>query len=126
MLVSQQSENIDLAKEFIKFATSREMLVLSTQVSTCLRPYDYEFTTEEFEDCTKYTQSVITMANDKNTDKVYIVYPRTGLYYRNSSYFEKNSWMGFNVFDNFYQATPSVYGVFNSLANKVSAGNWPQ
>lgn len=126
MLVSQQSANIDLAKEFVKFSTSREMLALTTQVSTCLRPYDYEFTEEEFAGCTKYTQSVLTMANDKNTDKVYIVYPRTGLYYRNSTYFEKSSWTTFNVFDNFYQTSASVYGTYKGLVNKVSKANWPQ
>ena len=126
MVVSQQSKNIDLAKEFVKFSTSREMLVLTTQVSTCLRPYDYELTPEEFDGCTKFTQSVLTMLRDKNTDIVHMTSPRGGLYYRNGSYFEKNSWMGFNVFDNFYQTSASVYGTYKGLAKKVSQANWPQ
>jgi ABC-type glycerol-3-phosphate transport system substrate-binding protein len=126
MVVSQQSENIDLAKEFVKFSTSREMLVLTTQIGTCVRPYDYEFTDEELADCTKFCQSVIAMLNDKNTDKVYLTSPRNGLYYRNSTYFEKGSWLGFNVFDNFYETKASVYGTYNGLANKISQANWPQ
>ena len=125
IFVSAQAPQLELAKEFIKFAHSRKMLVLMTQVSACLRPFEYEFETNEFLECTKFTQSVITMKTDENTDIVWTAYPRNGLVERVGQTYFDQKWYCAQPFNDFYQTKASVYQVYKGQAN-FNAANWPR
>ncbi len=121
IVVSAQAEQMDLAKEFVKFIHSREMLVLRSQVGSFLGPYDYSFTPEEKAGCTKFMQSIITMMEDKNTDIVWGCGIRGGKVESNTTYFKY--WFKFNPATKFYQATPSVSSVLGQYGNYAES-NW--
>ena len=125
MFVSAQAKQLELAKEFMKFAHSRQMLVMATQISSCLRPFDYEFEGDELSKCTKYAQSVIEMVSDENTDVVYAISPRNGLVEQKGKTYFSQDWFGGYPFNSFYQTTANVWNVYKATTNFTSQ-NWPK
>lgn len=123
IFVSNQAPEKELAMEFIKFIHSREMLVLMTQESSTIRPYEYDFTPNELKDCTKYTQSIVNMMKDKNTDVVWGKAPRNSIVDNNKQLFA-DKWFSEEVFSTYYNGgNPSV--VYNA-SKTYFQGNWPK
>lgn len=121
ILLSAQAEQMELAKEFVKFIHSRDMLVRTTQIASFIRPYEYKFTPTEKEGCTKFMQSIITMMEDKNTDIVWCCGIRGGKVESNVAYFKH--WFSFSPATSFYNQTlpiPTVLGKFGTY----TASNW--
>jgi hypothetical protein len=71
--VNGASEKMDLAKEFIKFLHSRQMLALMSQTSSVIRPFEYDMTAEELSKATTFFNSIYTMWKSENVDVVYDV-----------------------------------------------------
>jgi hypothetical protein len=120
--VSAQAKELALAKEFVKFMHSREMLVLTTQISAAIRPFDYDFEPEEFNACTKYGQNLITMMNDENVDIFWCGGSRDS---RVKNEVEKfGGWLTENAFNKFYQTSLTPLMAFNQFKEKYTASNW--
>ena len=66
--INSNSKRKEIAKDFLKFSLSREALALYTIYTGCLRPYDYTFTTAEYESATPYTQSLIDLTGRDDVD----------------------------------------------------------
>ena len=121
ILLSAQAEQMELAKEFIKFIHSREMLVRTTQITSAIRPYEYEFTDKEKADCTKFMQSILTMMESEKTDIVWGCDIRGGKVEMNATYFKY--WRKFDPTGSFYLQTPSIKSVMAKFANYTES-NW--
>lgn len=115
VVISAQAQQMDLAKEFIKFMHSRQMLVRSTQIGSFLRPYDYEFTPDEKLECTKFMQSILTMMEDKNTDIVWGCGIRSGRIESEVTKFKY--WFKFDPTSYFYLQNPSIDMVLGQFGN---------
>ena len=121
LFVSNQAPHKDLAMEFVKFIHSRDMLALTTQVSSVIRPFEYGFTEEEMADCTPYTQSILTMMNDEYTDVIWGRAGRNSIVENNAQLFQ--NWLSEEVFTTYFNGG-DPYSVF--LASKsYYENNWP-
>ena len=58
----------DIAKDFLKFVQSRECLAIYTKYTSCIRPYDFEMTPEEYSACTSLGKQFYDMTKDENTE----------------------------------------------------------
>ena len=83
--VNKVSPNVELAKDFVKYAYSDEGNALFTVNSGVLRPFDYELTPQELSELTYYQRSVYTIAREQTTEKV-SGYTRKGLMYLAADY----------------------------------------
>ncbi len=83
--VNKASPNVELAKDFVKYAYSDEGNASFTVNSGVLRPFDYELTPEQLNELTHYQRSVYTLAREETTEKV-SGYTRTGLMYTAADY----------------------------------------
>ena len=124
--VSAHAKELELAKEFVKFVHSREMLVRMTQYSSCIRPYEYEFTPSELASCTKYTQSMLTLIAEDTTDVAWENPIRDGVIQKNSGYFGNWNCGSLQAFYQFI-STPnaSPYKLFKDKAKTYNAETWP-
>lgn len=122
IFISNQSKQKELAKEFVKFMHSRQMLVLMTQKSSCFRPFEYEFTPEEFAACTKFTQSMLTMKNDVNTDVVWAKGKRNSVIEQSSVLSEK--WTSEEVFTTYFSGGNPYRTYLNT--RDFYKQNWPK
>lgn len=121
--VSNQAPHKELAMEFVKYMHSREMLALMTQMSSCIRPFEYSFTDAEYAACTKYTQSIIDMMNDENTDIVWGKAGRNSVWGKYSSTF-KDRWVSEEVFTAYYGGA-KPYTMYNATRAHYES-NWPK
>lgn len=120
--VSNQAPHKDLAMEFVKFMHSREMLALMTQMSSCIRPFEYKLTDAEYAACTKYTKSIIDMMSDENTDIVWGKASRTSIWGKYTSTFSEK-WTGEEVFTAYFGgALP--YTLYSATKAHFES-NWP-
>ena len=65
---AKTEEEKDLAKDFLKFTQSRECLAIYTKYTSCVRPYDYEMTPEEYNECTTLGKQFYDMTRDENVE----------------------------------------------------------
>ncbi|MBQ8658218.1 MAG: extracellular solute-binding protein [Clostridia bacterium] len=70
VFISANSDQIELAKEFMQFSCSRECLAIYTRDSGCLRAFDYEVKAEEYAQMTPYTQSLVDLTRRDDVDFV--------------------------------------------------------
>lgn len=122
VLVSNQAPEKELALEFVKFIHSREMLVLMTQMSSTIRPFEYDFEEDELAGCTKYTQSLVRMMKDENTDVVWGRALRNSIVDNNRQLFS-DRWFSEEVFTTYYNGgNPlTVYDATKTYFEN----NWP-
>lgn len=121
--VSNQAPHKDLAFEFVKFMHSREMLVLMTQMSSVIRPFEYDFTEEEYNACTKYTQSIIDMMRDpEHTEIVWGKTGRNSVWSRYASSFK--GWTGSDVFTTYYHTDVDPFAEYSTTISIFQA-SWP-
>ena len=122
-LISAQTEVLDLAKEWLKFEYSRDELVRYTQLTSTFMPLSYDFTPTEFENCTKLTQNLITVMNDKNTDIVWDIRIRNGAKEGNTAYF--TGWTGdHTAFAALEGGKTTAYAIFEQK-RKQAQSTWP-
>lgn len=120
--VSAQAKQLELAKEFVKFMHSREMLVLTTQIGVAIRPFEYEFEPAELAACTKFGQNIITMMNDENVDIFWGAPTKDGRVEKEALKF--NNWMSENAFNKFYNTSLTPLVAFNQFKNEFNENNW--
>ena len=68
--VNKNSDQMELAMDFLQYVQSRKALATYTIYSGCLRPYDYTFTDEEYAAATPYTRSLIDLTRRDDVDFV--------------------------------------------------------
>ncbi|MBQ4269711.1 MAG: extracellular solute-binding protein [Clostridia bacterium] len=83
--INKISPNLEIAKDFVKFAYSDEGNASFTTSCGVLRPFDYELTTEQLNSLTYYQQSLYKLSRETTTAKV-SGYARTGLIYTSADY----------------------------------------
>lgn len=122
-VISAQTEQLDLAKEWLKFSFSRDQLVKYTQQTSSFMPLDYTFKPEEKAACTKFTQNLLTVMEDENTDIVWDVRIRGGGKEANAAYFM--AWTGdHTAFAALEGGKTSAYAIFDQK-RKAAQSSWP-
>ena len=121
--ISKNTSKMDVAKEFIKFIHSREMLALMSQISSCLRPFDYELTADELAACTPYFKSVYEMWKDTENCEVAYDMQTSKLLAANSTYFADFYIMG-EPFSKFHgDKNLTAQGLYEQQVSKYQATN---
>lgn len=83
--VNKKSKQLALAKDFVKFAYSRQGNAIFTTSSGVLAPFDYTLTKDEVNSLTSFQKSLYEISREETTQKV-SGYTRTGAIYTASSY----------------------------------------
>ena len=68
-VVNKISKNVDLAKDFVKFAYSDEGNAIFTTSTGVLRPFDYTLTNEQYNSLTYYQRTVYDLTREESTKK---------------------------------------------------------
>ena len=122
-VISAQTKQLELAKEWLKFSYSREQLARYTQFTSSFMPVEYSFTPEEKAGCTKFTQNLLTVMEDENTDIVWDVRIRGGGKEANASYF--TAWTGDHTsFAALEGGKTTAWALFEQK-RKAAKSNWP-
>lgn len=122
-LISEQTKELELAKEWLLFSYDREELVRFTQLTSSFMPLDYNFTATEFENCTKFTQNLITVMKDKNTDIVWDIRIRNGAKEGNTTFFA--GWTGDHTsFSALEGGKTNAYALFEQKRKQAKSA-WP-
>lgn len=122
-LISAQTKELELAKEWLKFAYSRGELVRGTQLTSTFMPLQYDFKPDELQNCTRFTQNLIKLINDKNTDVVWDIRIRNGAKEANASYFL--GWTGDHTsFSALEGGKTNAYAIFEQK-RKQAKNTWP-
>ncbi len=132
----------DLAKEFLKFAQSREGLVIYVTYSSCLRAYNFTMTDEELALMTPYGRSLYELTKDEDVEFVPYspllndIFRKQGLDWAYNWQFETNgkcigvnndeyALTGRNIFSTFYKTTAcTVDDYFEGCQNNFNATEW--
>ncbi|HEY8443380.1 MAG TPA: extracellular solute-binding protein [Clostridia bacterium] len=85
--VSQNSDKKDLAKDFLEFTTSYQILDLFTRYTGAVRPYKYEISEETERNLTHYAKNCWDIMNDENVDLVYLDLDWVDVKRNNNTYF---------------------------------------
>ena len=90
VFIKKNTEKAELAKKFMAFTTTDEMLRLYTRVTGSTRMYDYALTTEDLAEMSYYKRNLWDYFSDDKTEIVYTHGPAQ-MALLNQSYF-RNEW----------------------------------
>ena len=134
-IINSKSNNIPLAKEFLKFILSKKSMAHFTATNGVTLPYEYELSAEQYNGLTPYARSLWDVIHDENTE---IVYPSIDniLRVENSTFFSGWEWgskvRANGVVQNVYEPMMSFYSYpeltvedyFNGLSDNYSKEKW--
>lgn len=89
--INAATEKEVLAKEFLKYTTSNEILSLFTMQTGVPRPYTYELTDEQLSGMTYFGRMLWEIVADENTEVAYDM-QKQAMMYNNASYFGNWAW----------------------------------
>ena len=119
--VNKISPNLEIAKDFVKYAYSDEGNASFTINSGVLRPFDYELTPEQQNGLTHYQKSVYTLSREEATEKM-SGYTRTGLMYTAADYISGVCTFAARTEKNELHTNP--FNTFNTSTNISSAESY--
>lgn len=88
--INRLTPNLDIAKEFLKFAHKEESLRTFTRMTGNVRPYNYSITEQDRQEMTYYSNMMYDMYTSEDTQISYIT-----LFYH-KAFVEKSSFLGSN------------------------------
>lgn len=117
-VVNNSSTKQELAKLFLQFCHSNEILQLFTTLTGIPKPYDYDLTDTQYESMTSFAKDVWSLWRQENTKVVYNL-KASEILRSNGSKFNQWDWGNSDPFLSFYndKTTPA-----NQKADKYFAG----
>lgn len=129
VLVNAKADN-EVTKKFIQFMHSRESLVAFQQNANAFRPFEYEFTEEELNASSKYTQSLVEVLQTGGT--IVSSLPQNSLVSANASFFdywrERSTISGYtheNIFTALRNSDVTAAAYFEGMY-EYAKKNWPK
>lgn len=132
--ISAQTQQAELAKDFLKFVHSDESLRTFSRVTGSVRPYDYDLTEDDKKAMTHYSKMMFDIYHAETTKICHISLFENDVFVKESSYLGATNWFwGANInnsvyTDPFYEfsqdasLTPEKYT--NGMKAKYSKESW--
>ena len=132
--ISAQTQQAELAKDFLKFVHSDESLRTFSRVTGSVRPYDYDLTEDDKKVMTHYSKMMFEIYHAETTKICHISLFENDIFVKESSYLGNTNWFwGANInnsvyTDPFYEfsqdasLTPEKYA--NGMKAKYSKESW--
>lgn len=101
--ISSQSQQVELAKDFLKFVHSDESLRTFTRVTGSVRPYDYTLTEEDKNAMTYFSNMMFDIYHAETTEISYITLFNNDVFVKEPSYLSNTNWFwGANINNQVY------------------------
>lgn len=122
--IPKNAENIEDAKEFLKFMAKEKSLRLYTQYSNAVRPfhYDYDPTSEAYKDMSEFGKSVLSIANGYN---LYVPVSKANVWVNmKASLYPQGGYWYKRIYSNPDKYTPSFCVESDYNYAKAQWGDW--